>query len=291
MAVFFDTKSIEHLDREETIREAIWTQVVRVEIAHHADSHQIAAVGAISSLGRLNVCSVRSNATTIRRTPKLARDDLEPSVFLGLQITGSSMVIQDGREAVLQPGDMAIYDTTRPYTLLNDEGIHQHYFRVSRSDLALPDSAISKVSALRLGPANPTAALAAAYFGRLARMQQGEVDSLRDDAIATPSIELVRALIATSLCDRALATEPLEGTIELRIFDYMRAHLADRDLGAARIAAEHNMSVRQLYKILGRSGVTPADWIRGHRLEECRKDLAKPAARLVTVESIARRWA
>jgi hypothetical protein len=51
----------------------------------------------------LNVCSIRSNATTVRRTPKLARDDLPPSAFLGLQISGSSMVIQGDRTAVLQP--------------------------------------------------------------------------------------------------------------------------------------------------------------------------------------------
>jgi AraC-like DNA-binding protein len=290
MTVCFDTAAIEHLDREQTIREAIWSHVVRVEIAHHPDSQQIAAVGAISSVGRMNVCSVRSNATTIRRTPRLARDDLEPSIFLGLQVSGRSMVIQDGREAVLKPGDMAVYDTTRAYTLVNDGGIHQHYFRVPRTDLALSDSVISRVSAVRLGPANPTAALAATYLGRLARMQQRSASGTTSDAVARPSIELIRALIGTSLDQPALAAEPLEGTLELRIVEYMRTHLADHDLTAARIAADHSISVRQLYKILGRRGLTPSDWVRTHRLEECRHDLAKATARDVTVETIARRW-
>ncbi|MGY1503416.1 hypothetical protein ACW4TU_43775 [Streptomyces sp. QTS52] len=44
----------------------------------------------------------RSNATVIRRTPLLVRDDPEPSLFLSLQISGSSMVMQGGREAVLR---------------------------------------------------------------------------------------------------------------------------------------------------------------------------------------------
>jgi AraC-like DNA-binding protein len=288
MTISFDTKTIADVDREEMIRETIWNTVVRVEITHHPEPRKIAAVGAISNLGRVNVCSVKSNATTIRRTRSLAGDDLEPSIFLGLQVSGTSMVIQDGREAVLHPGDLAIYDTTRPYTLLNDGGIHQHYFRIPRNDLALPENAIAKVNALRLGPANPIANLAATYFARLARIRELPVAGA--DAIAVPSIELVRALIATSLSDSALATEPLEGTIELRILEYMRAHLAEYDLSAPRIAAQHNLSVRQLYNILARAGVTPADWVRAHRLEECRKDLAKPTARSATVAAIARRW-
>ncbi|MFL6163496.1 MAG: helix-turn-helix domain-containing protein [Jatrophihabitantaceae bacterium] len=290
MSVCFDTKSIPHLDREQTIREAIWRHVVRVEITHHPDFRQIVAIGAISSLGRLNLCSVKSNATTIRRTPTLARDDMEPSIFLGLQVSGSSIVVQDGREAVLRPGDMAIYDTTRPYTLLNDGGIHQHYFRVPRTDLALPDSVICRINAVRLCSANPIAGLAASYLARLARMQQSRVTGAAADAVGLPSVELVRALITTSLCESTLAVEPLEGSLELRVIEYMRTHLAEPDLAAPRIAAHHNMSVRQLYKILSRCNITPADWIRAQRLEACRKDLAKPAARQVTVESIARRW-
>ncbi|MEU5867095.1 hypothetical protein ABZ815_38385 [Nonomuraea sp. NPDC047529] len=52
----------------------------------------------------MNICSVRSNATAVHRTRPLVRDDLEPSVFVSLQLSGTSMVIQGGREAVLNPG-------------------------------------------------------------------------------------------------------------------------------------------------------------------------------------------
>jgi AraC-like DNA-binding protein len=262
---------------------------VKVDIDHHPDARQIVAVAEISSIGRVNICSVRSNATTITRSPKLARDEMDPSIFLGLQISGCSMVIQDGREATLHPGDMAIYDTTRPYTLLNERGIHQHYFRIPRRDLALPDRTLSDISAVRLGPANPIAVLAATYLGRLARMQE-PLESVRGaGTIAMPTIELVRALIATSVCDTALAAEPLQRTLEPRIVEYMQTHLAESDLTATRIAAQHNVSVRQLYKILGRSGITPADWIRARRLEESRNDLRNPALHHLTIETIARR--
>jgi AraC-like DNA-binding protein len=206
-----------------------------------------------------------------------------------MQVTGSSMVVQGGRQAVLQPGDLALYDTTMPYTLINDHGIHQHYFRIPRSDLALPSNAISQVTALRLTPDHPVADLAATYFGRLAAGQAtSRVAAI--DALGQPSIELVRALIAAQLSDPRLANEPLQATLELRIMEYVRAHLAEHDLTAGRIAHNHNISVRQLYAVLARSGITLGDWVRAHRLEECRKDLTKPGARSVTIASVAHRW-
>ncbi|MER5325176.1 helix-turn-helix domain-containing protein [Streptosporangium roseum] len=287
MATVIDTSAVAPTDRAEAIREVIWRQVVRVEIDHHPVPERISAVGAITQLGSLNICSVRSNATTVHRTPPLAGDDLEPSVFVSLQLSGSSMVIQGGREAVLNPGDLALYDTLLPYTLVNPEGIHQHFFRIPRAELALPPRAIDRITAVRLGRENPVADLASTYFARLADSQRrlGGHDSL-----AQPSIELLRAVIASRLGDDRLAREALHTTLDRRIIEYLRAHLAEPDLSAARVARAHHISIRQLYSIMADAGLSLASWIRTHRLEECRKALAQPDARHQTIETVAHRW-
>ena len=289
MSIIVDAGKFEPADRAGAIRELIWNSVVRVEIEHQAEPRHIAAHGAITDVGRLTICSIRSSAATVRRTPRLAKDDLAPSVFLGLQLSGSTMVVQDGREAVLRPGDLALYDTTVPYTLLNGNGIHQHYFRIPVADLALPSSAISEVTAVRLSPDRPIADLAATYFGRLAA-NATVYGAAGAEAVGQPSIELVRALITTQLTDPSLARESLAETLQLQVMEYVRAHLAEHDLTAARIAAKHHISVRHLYNILARSGISLGDWVRAHRLEECRHDLAKPEAKSVTIAFIAQRW-
>jgi hypothetical protein len=51
----------------------------------------------------------------VRRTPKLARNDDEPVLFISLQVSGESTVVQDGRCAGSRPGDIVFYDTRRPY--------------------------------------------------------------------------------------------------------------------------------------------------------------------------------
>lgn len=289
MTIVFDTAQIPAADRAEVIREAIWSTVVKVHITHQDDARRIRATGQIRTLGRITVCSVRSNATTIRRTPRLTGDDSEPSLFLGLQVSGSSMVIQDGRQAVLGPGDLALYDTTVPYSLLNDDGIHQHYFRIPRADIGLPMDVIRRATAVRFGHDNPVADIAAGYFGRLAG-NRSPLDARTGAALQQPTVELLRALITTQVGKNALAADPMHGALVPRILEFARAHLADRDLSAARIAAAHHISVRQLYVVLARAEIGLGDWIRAERLERCRQELAAPVTRARTIAAIAGSW-
>ncbi|MFD3555605.1 helix-turn-helix domain-containing protein [Streptomyces goshikiensis] len=279
-------------ERAEAIRETIWSTVVRVEITHQPDPRLIRTVGTISAVGPLKVCSVRANATTIRRTPSLARDDMEPSVFVGLQLTGSSMVVQDGREALLEPGDMALYDTTRPYTLLNKDGIHQHFFRVPHAELAVPLATLDRATAVRLPRRDPLADLTATCLRRIARHQARSTASSAHGMVGAgrPAIELLRALITARLGDHLSASGPLHDTLHVRILDYVRAHLGDHDLTPARIAAQHHVSRRCLYNTLSCKGICLGDWIRTQRLERCRDELAAPAALHRPISAIAWRW-
>lgn len=81
-----------------------------------------------------------------------------------------------------------------------------------------------------------------------------------------------------------------EAPLSLRITQYIRDHLADPGLCAPRIAAAHGISVRHLYTVLARSGISLGDWIRAHRLAECRRELAGPQGRVRTIASIGRTW-
>jgi AraC-like DNA-binding protein len=131
--------------------------------------------------------------------------------------------------------------------------------------------------------------LASAYFSRLSE-DTDLGDGFSAESLAHPSIELVRAVVATELCDPCLGRGPMEDTLCLRIVEFLRAHLAEYDLSAVRIAEAHHISVRHLYGVLSKAGISLGDWIRAHRLEECRKDLARPGSRNITIASIAGRW-
>ena len=288
MSIVLDADVLAPADRAEAIRTLIWDTVVRVEIEHHPDPSRIHAQGRISDVGRINVCSIHSNATTVTRTPRLAHDAVDPYVFLGLQLSGTSMVVQGGREAVLRPGDLAVYDTRRPYTLVNDRGIHQHFFRVPVADLELPPRVLEAVTAVRLDGRRPLARITAGHLRDLAE-NVGRLSDREVARVAEPTAALVRALVASQADDVPAVREHLEQSLELRLLRYVRAHLHEPDLSAARIAREHHVSVRHLYRVLAGAGVVLGDWVRAQRLEECRRALADPAE-TGTIAAVAHRW-
>ena len=289
MSLILDTRQFDEADRADIVRETIASTVVHVDIDFPTEREPASVYGAITDLGQVRVCSVRSNATKVERTPRLARDDLEPRIFLALQMAGSSLIVQGGREAVLRPGDLAFSSSTTPYTLLDDGGIRQHFFSIPIAALGLPHDSVTRLSAVTLSPGHPVADLAAAYFGRIAARpdifaQPGA------DAVGRPSIELVRALITTHLDAATPGREPLRATLRLRILEYVRAHLSDPDLNATQIASAHHLSVRHLYNILGDGGISLGEWIRDHRLERCREDLSRPSGQVPPIAAIAHAW-
>ncbi|MFG2324880.1 helix-turn-helix domain-containing protein [Streptomyces sp. NPDC048568] len=289
MSPVLDTAFVSPRDREEVVRHAVWESLVAVDIDHRPPVEGISVRIGLGAVGPLRFCSARASAVTVRRTERLARQDEEPAVFLGLQVAGTSLVVQNGRECVLEPGQLAVYESISPYTLLFDNGVDHHFLRFPRSSLALPDRLLRETGAVAMGADNPVAPLAFSYFSQLAvtdALHQGG----QADAVVEPSVELLRAVLTTQYGNSGRAKGPLEVTLGLRITQFMREHLADADLSAARIAAAHGISVRHLYAVLARSGISLGDWIRTRRLAECRRELAGPAGRRRTVAAVGRSW-
>ncbi|MFD7296492.1 helix-turn-helix domain-containing protein [Streptomyces sp. NPDC059897] len=289
MSLVPDTALIPPRDREEVVRHSVRESVVAADIDHRPAAEDISVRIGLGAVGPLRVCSARATAVTVRRTARLARKDEEPAVFLGLQMTGTSLVVQNGRECVLGPGEFAVYETNAPYTLVFDEGVDHHFLRFPRAALALPDRLLRGTGTVTLGSGDPVARLAFTYFSALAaadELQQGA----HADAVAEPSVELLRAVLTSQAGNSRLVRGPLEATLSLRITRYVQQHLAEPDLAAARIAAAHDISVRHPYAVLSRSGISLGDWIRARRLAECRRELAQPGGRLRTIAAIGRSW-
>ncbi|MFF5079417.1 helix-turn-helix domain-containing protein [Actinoplanes sp. NPDC000266] len=284
-----DTRALAPPERAEAIRSLVWGNVVRVEIDHHVPAPDMVVSLTLGNCGDLGVCATRATATTVRRTPKLAREDTEPMVFLSLQRSGCSIVVQHGREAVLGPGDFAVYDTASPYSLLFAAGIDATFFRLPRSALALPDNSVRDISAVRIGSTNPLAGLTSQYLARLAD-DPVILSGGYGPAAATATIELIRAALTVQLGNDQLSRDPLGNSLASRVLADMRSHLADPELSPAAVASRHHISVRYLHRILQRENIRFGEWVRHNRLERARRDLAVSGHSDTPVAVIARRW-
>jgi AraC-like DNA-binding protein len=286
MTLFLNTSDVAEADRAEMVRQAIATAIVPVEIGWPVG--RVTARGMITDLGELTAGTMRSSATTAERTPAQARDALEPSIFLSIQRVGSSLVAQDDREAVVRAGTLVIYDSTAPYALVDDNGLSQEFFRVPHAALAMPHDMIRKACAVALSPGHPLTALTTDYLSRLASTPE-LLTAADAAAVGYPSIELIRAVIATHFGADALGADALQATLPTRILEYVRRHLGDPGLCAEQVAAAHYISVRHLYKVLADSGIGLSNWIRTRRLEACRHELTRASA-ATTIAAVARKY-
>jgi AraC-like DNA-binding protein len=287
VTVRFDTRAIPVADREEVARATISRTFVPLDVDWMADRGPAAMSLEVTDLSELTVWSVSSTAVTVHYKAS-PRADLTPSLFLGLPVTGSCVVAQRDREIILRPGDLAVWDSTNPFIIADSDGISQHKFRIPLDRMALPVDVIRQISTVRLCPDHPISDMAVAYFQRLAS-RPGAFDRPGGDVVSQPGIELLRAAITTHLDAVELGKEPLQATLFVRIMEYVKQHLHEPDLNAGRIAAEHHISVRQLYRILAAEGVTLGDWIRTRRLEGARRDLALTFLH-EPISVVARRW-
>jgi AraC-binding-like domain len=153
-------------DRRSQDRLSISQTLVPLDIDFETDRGPAATSLTITDL-TFTVWSVTSTAVKVNYKA-LPRDDFEPTLILGLQMTGSSVVAQRDREMTLRPGDLAVWDSTNPFTITDADGLSQHKFRIPIERLALPIDVIRQISTVRSCPDHPISDLAVAYFQRLA---------------------------------------------------------------------------------------------------------------------------
>ncbi|MFE2823386.1 helix-turn-helix domain-containing protein [Streptomyces sp. NPDC059271] len=205
------------------------------------------------------------------RVAAFAHGHAEPSVFVGLQMRGTSVVTDHERQMFLQAGDIVLVETAARPASSAGEWPRPH----------------GRITAVKLSQRHPVADLTEHYVRRLAAQP---VDDAHGNPSESAGLEVLRAAISAHLQGNRDARETLQATLIARILGYVRHNLGDPQLCAAKIAAAQHISVRYLYKLLACEGISLTSWIRTQRLEECSRELQAPSAVNVTIEAVARKW-
>ncbi|MGW3241690.1 helix-turn-helix domain-containing protein [Streptomyces sp. NPDC001070] len=289
MADRLDVASLAPGDRADAIREFSWSINGRIEVDLPPNPNHLRANATTNVVGSVKVSEIDWNVAGLRRATAPVDEDMVPHVLIHLQEAGASRFQQGGRQGVTRAGDLAVLENVKPYEVFFHGTMHSVLVRVPTHVLGLRPSLLDQVTAVRLSSERPVVGATAAFFARLAR-NQAAVGDAGTALFAEPSVDLIRAVVAVVLGRDDLARAPLNNTLLQRVQEYVRLHLAEPDLTAARIAAEHQVSVRQIYLTLSRAGITLGEWIRAQRLEECKRELASPVHQFMTIEAIAHRW-
>ena len=283
----FDEAGVDPADRFDAWREAVDAAFVPLRASARSVRGYHGGLLAQDLGERITATQVGGSPVTVwRDRATIALSD--PGVYkLGVQLHGYCVLSQDGREAALTPGDLAIYDTTRPYTLDFADAYQMFVLLIPRDRLGLTARQVGRLTAERISGRQGLGALTSSLLTQLgAQVRTGGADAAPRavDAI----VELVRATLSERL--DASASVPGAATIMSAATAWIDRHLADPALSSEDVALSQHVSVRYLQKLFAEHDTTPSAWIRGRRLQHCQTDLLDPALAACPAAAIGAHW-
>lgn len=240
-------------------------------------------------LDELSVVEVTANSHKVLRTPALITRSDRLYYKLNLQLSGTGILVQDNREATLRPGDLAVYDTHRPYTLEFDDDFRTLVLMFPHDALDLPPDSVTDLTAVRFAGDAGIGRMISPFMVQLADNLE-LLSGPSGHRLAHNAVDLLATLFDSELRSENGPQRGHHGELLARIRQHIDANLGDPELSPAAIAAAHFISTRHLHSIFHDAGTTVAGWIRARRLERCRRDLRDPLQADRAVGAIATRW-
>jgi AraC-like DNA-binding protein len=239
--------------------------------------------------GELRIWRVTATPMSAQRTMRHINSSTRDDHLLAVHITGTAAGAQDGRQVILGPGDFALFDPTRPYSIaFHGARTFEHViYQVPRASLDARWQ-VGSVTALGVPAASSAGRLVSPYLQTLAR-PTGPPGDLPAQPFIDAALDLaVTALRATA--DTGSHPDPRRHSLTAELKRYALAHLTDPDLSPAAAAGASYVSVRQLHRLFADEGVSFAAWLREQRLRRCRDDLINPQLTHRAISEIAARW-
>ena len=232
---------------------------------------------------------VNANAHHVSRDKDRISRSTDDHYLLSLQVSGTGLLGQDGRHAILHPGDFAIYDVTRPYRLLFDDEFEQLVMQIPRAHIAKRLFDADNLTAVGVSGQQGAGRLASTLIAQTAS-QLAVLDAQSLEQAQSCVLDLAANALAASIGQRSeIVSESQELTVR-RILHYIDDRLGNPALTCELVARENGISERYLRKLFQNKGHGVAEWIWMRRLERAREQLCNPRFAHRSITSIAYDW-
>lgn len=190
-----------------------------------------------SYTGDLKVSTVTARGINLYRTRQEIRRDNDAWFYTVFQLSGQATIEQDGRQAMLEIGDITLIDASRPCSIIWQQTSRQ-------ASLLLPRSLLEQ------------------------QLLGSEI------SIAT---RLAKTLPMVQLSQRLLHHQEAQPTRRDKQFQKIMALIDEsiqaEHLRPEWLASETGMSVRSLYRLFAEKGLVVAQYIKNRRLDLCARAL------------------
>ncbi len=282
------TSVIAPRERHDWLREVICREYAQVDIISpvHGDLSQELV---IYPWENLQLSTVKSTAISLQRSseePYMNRHDAYLMVML---LSGDYLMQQNGRDVLLQPGDMTLYDATRPHRVhCQGESTEVIYLSIPRTVFRDRVSGIDNCTALRI-PGRKGIGSIAANFLHSSVTQADQLQPYEFSSLAEHALDLL-ALAVTSVRPGDFSLSRSRSVSLNRIKTFIEQNISDTGLDTALIVRHAGLSARYINTLFEDEETSLMRYVWKRRLENCRKELQNPLYAGHRLSDIAFRW-
>jgi AraC family transcriptional regulator, positive regulator of tynA and feaB len=288
MRTLVSTDDVHPRDRFDYWHEMLCRRVVRHDCTPEArqDFRAELQVGALADIDLVCYESTpMQNDVTMRHVARANADEL----FVRLQIAGGFFVEQDGRQAMLEAGDITLLDPRRPMTGKYLKDAKQLVVKVPRRELEARIGHTRQMTALSIKPSKPEHILTSAYLTMLPTYADA-LSSTTADIIRDQVLDLVAVSLASAVDGKRPRVSSARALALMSVRAAIEARLTDPALDAETVAAAAGISVRYGNAVLAQDGTSIMRLVQARRLERCRRALEDSSQAHRTVSEIAYGW-
>ncbi|WP_187436693.1 helix-turn-helix domain-containing protein [Bradyrhizobium rifense] len=242
----------------------------------------------LAHLPNFDLIEVEADPQLVTRTRQLI-DRSECAWLLMIQEEGICEIAQGDRRTTLEPGDIGLLDTSRPYQVMFPQAFRQSILRMPEPLFRDIAPRGNDLAGLALPGRQPLTAIARQNLLSFERCA-GMIEPAFLPAVANCAIDhLSLAMRATLRGDRARRAIVPDHVV--RADAWITRNLHDAELSVEDVARSVGLSPGHLQQLFrSATGLTVADAIRDRRLANCRKALADPSLSDQSITEIAFRW-
>lgn len=243
---------------------------------------------AVFELGEMALDDLAHDPLRVSRTEQSIKQDQVQFYKVALQLEGYSIVEQDGRESAVAPGDLVVYDTSRPFVITTNEVSRSLIMSCPHGRLGIANDLMRGLMAVRMSGRNGLGSVTSTYLAQLELgLADGSVKASRQ--LEESALSLLRTLFNDQL-EKSFADHPDDMLLMHQVLASIEERLGDPELSVASIAAEHFMTVRHLQRLFQQRGLTFTRWVRERRLNRCREELLASGGSAKNVRDVAIQW-
>nr|WP_168711001.1 helix-turn-helix domain-containing protein [Ningiella ruwaisensis] len=280
------TSTLSEKDKFEYYHDSICSEYVNLDCKSQSKSNFFGEIHGGVGNEALRISEVLADAQVVTRSKSQIAKSIDAHFLISLQVSSQCVLRQSGKEAVLQPGSFALYDSTQPYTLSFSERFHQLVLQIPHDVLTQYIASPHNYTAMSISANQGIGSVLRDFICSM--IKQINHTQQMPDELYNNLINMLALAFSSSLITNQLNNEiDTSQCLRQRILNFIDNNLCSSELNCNFIAESQGISKRYLYRIFQDEETSLNTLIYNLRLKKSAEILRNPTYLQKSIEWVA----